>query len=126
MIKHVLRVVQAHLRERKKSRERSPQWDNVRDAFIKKQPLCLACGDTKHLQVHHVKPFHLHPELELDEHNLIVLCMGAHECHLLLGHGDSFQSHNPHVREHAKRFRVAYAKGRAEIVAEAKRVRLPD
>ena len=37
------------------------------------------------------------PALELDPKNLIVLCMGPNECHLLIGHGDNFKLYNPYV-----------------------------
>jgi len=81
-------------------KERSPHWPSVQHHFIQKHPSCAACGSTQHLNVHHVQPFHLHPELELEESNLITLCMD-NDCHLLIGHGDSFKAYNPNVREDA-------------------------
>lgn len=59
--------------------------------------MCSACGTAEHIQVHHMRPFHLFPALELDESNLISLCMGSNLCHLLIGHGDSFKAWNPNV-----------------------------
>jgi 5-methylcytosine-specific restriction endonuclease McrA len=74
---------------------RSSKWEEIRDAYIKAHPTCAACG-RKATQVHHIKPFHLYPKLELDPQNLISLC---DRDHLLFGHLDNYQSYNEHVRE---------------------------
>lgn len=67
---------------------RSPQWDEVRDRHLAANPRCLCCGRRENLQVHHIKPYHLFPELELEPSNLIVLCSGGPiNCHYLAGHG---------------------------------------
>jgi 5-methylcytosine-specific restriction endonuclease McrA len=81
---------------------RSPHWPAVEHAHLKEQPVCACCGSDKKLNVHHKKPFHLFPELELEPTNLITLCMDK-ECHLLLGHGDNFKDYNPNVEEDVKR-----------------------
>ena len=49
------------------------------------------------LNVHHVKPFHLFPDLELDAGNLITLCeRGAFSCHWIVGHGGrDWRDYNP-------------------------------
>jgi 5-methylcytosine-specific restriction endonuclease McrA len=74
----------------------------------------VACGyKGKNLQVHHIKPFHLHPHLELDPQNLITLC----EHHLLLGHLDAWDSYNERIREDAKHF---YRKSAAQIRADTR------
>ena len=101
MIAHLFRVVQSVLRERKKEKTRSPRWPIARDACLKIHRNCCACGSVKRLQVHHVEPFHLRPELELDLANLMVLCMGPNECHFRIGHGSDFKAFNPHVAKHA-------------------------
>ena len=55
------------------------------------------------MNVHHKKPFHLFPELELESTNLITLCMdGDKDCHIKLGHGGSFKAYNPNVEEDVK------------------------
>ena len=66
---------------------RSGKWRSVREAWLKDHPTCAACGSTKDLEVHHKKPFHLFPALELDSSNFITLCetLGK-EHHLKLGH----------------------------------------
>ena len=76
---------------------RSPKWQSVRKEHIKNNPYCIACGRDKKLEVHHIKPVHLFPELELDPSNLVTLC--ADPCHLLFGHLMYFKSWNSTVIE---------------------------
>jgi hypothetical protein len=83
--------------------KRSPHWPTVEHKHLKKNPTCAACGGTEHLNVHHKKPFHLFPELELEPTNLITLCMdGDKDCHIKLGHGGNFKAYNPNVEEDVK------------------------
>jgi len=52
------------------------------------------------VEVHHILPFHIHPEKELDPSNLITLCEkkdNGVNCHLLFGHLGSFKSLNAFV-----------------------------
>jgi 5-methylcytosine-specific restriction endonuclease McrA len=83
---------------------RSPHWETVRKNHIKLEPSCAACGIKSHLQVHHKLPFHLHPELELVQSNLITLCEQAGDagCHLKIGHLGDWKSFNPNVETDAK------------------------
>jgi len=118
-IAHRIRVWKAARRERKKDKERSPKWQGVRDRFIKDHPECVACGATLELQVHHEMPYHLHPELELDPNNLIVLCMKDNECHLRIGHGNNFRAFNPFVVSDAATARK-HPERREAIEKEAK------
>jgi 5-methylcytosine-specific restriction endonuclease McrA len=87
-------------------RSRSPEWPALAHAHLQKEPACVACGYRgKGLQVHHIKPFHLFPELELDPNNLITLCeVKGRDHHLLLGHLDDWESYNLNVRTDVKRF----------------------
>ncbi len=91
---------------RKHGHERSPEWPAVAHEHLRHQPGCAACGYTGHgLQVHHIKPFHLHPNLELDPTNLITLCeIKGRDHHLLIGHLDDWESYNPNVRTDVNRF----------------------
>ena len=74
---------------------RSSEWTKVRNAFIKENPRCAVCGGQEDCQAHHRKPFHLYPELELEESNLITLCEKAgRNHHLIFGHLGNFQSWN--------------------------------
>jgi hypothetical protein len=87
-----------------KGSKRSGHWPSVRKAYLKKFPYCGVCGGKKKLEVHHIRPFHLHPELELDSSNLITLCENYSDgvnCHLLFGHLGSFKSYNINVFHNA-------------------------
>lgn len=77
--------------------ERSSRWPTVRKAWLKAHRECAACGSTENLEVHHKLPFHLSPELELDESNFITLCEGSTNCHFLVGHCKDWQAYNPRV-----------------------------
>lgn len=80
--------------------KRSPRWSSVRKHHLQKNPTCAACGDTDKLEVHHIQPFHTHPELELEPSNLISLCESKSYgiiCHLLIGHNGNYKLINPNV-----------------------------
>lgn len=87
-------------------KDRSPEWPRVAQEHLSHQPACVVCGHRgQGLQVHHIKPFHLYPQLELDPHNLITLCeIRGRTHHLLIGHLDDWESYNIHVREDSKRY----------------------
>lgn len=80
--------------------KRSPKWPKAREAHLKQNKYCACCGGTKRLQVHHVRPFWIFPELELSPKNLITLCEGSRKinCHFILGHLMSWKSFNVSVR----------------------------
>lgn len=81
---------------------RSSRWPKVRAAHLAGNPTCAACGTKERLEVHHILPFHLHPERELDPANLLTLCEGdVVNCHLLFGHLRSWKSWNAFVRRDA-------------------------
>lgn len=115
-----IKKLHAHVREASKSIFRSSKWAGARTQFLSIHTECAACEGKTHLQVHHMKPFHLHPELELDENNLIVLCMGTWDCHLRLGHGDSFKCYNPNIKIDAMKFRISSKSERKLLLEEAK------
>jgi 5-methylcytosine-specific restriction protein A len=98
--------------------ERSPEWPRVEKEHLLREPACVACGHKgQGLQVHHIKPFHLHPHLELDPDNLITLCeIKGREHHLLLGHLDEWESYNVHVRHDVRHF---YRKSATHIRADS-------
>lgn len=128
-IQHGIRLVRHSLNKKKTAARRSSHWPRVEKDFLKKNPVCAACGGQVRLNVHHLKPFHLDPALELDETNLVTLCMelGKHD-HLLIGHGDNFSAFNPEAVLDAAKMAVAYryndtetlAKLRAEVKAKRK------
>lgn len=86
-------------------KQRSTQWPKVRRAFLKLNPACAVCGGKKKLEAHHVMPFHLDQDKELDPTNLIALCEGNKDvnCHLVFGHVFNFKNFNPDVRTIAAR-----------------------
>jgi len=97
----------------------------VRDHFLADHHECAACGARGWLQVHHVRPFHLDPSLELVTENLVTLCMTAERCHLDLGHGGDFDAFNPHVLDDAREFRLdRAARERVRVEAKARSHRL--
>ena len=83
---------------------RSSGWSKVRKEHIKKHPTCAGCGRKDGLEVHHIKDFSEHPELELDPDNLITLCDKAMRCHLTFGHLGNWKSINRWVIENCKWF----------------------
>ena len=85
---------------------RSPKWETVRKSHLKAFPVCAACGCNEHLQVHHIVPFHVNKDLELEPTNLITLCegKGEHQCHLNIGHLGNFKNYNPSVVEDSEKF----------------------
>lgn len=92
--------------EGKPAKLRSPRWAHLRSLFLVKGAKCAACGYTKSLNVHHVLPFSLYPEKELDSTNLIVLgeaCPGGNH-HLMFGHLLNWKSFNVNVRTDAATF----------------------
>lgn len=79
---------------------RSGHWPTVRKQHLAAHPTCAVCGGADSLEVHHVRPFHLHPELELDPSNLVTLCEAKKDgvnCHLFFGHLGNFKSFNTTV-----------------------------
>ncbi len=84
---------------------RSSKWRSVRKAYLKAFPFCAVCGGKRGLEVHHVVPFFVRPDLELDMDNLITLCERKNygiNCHLLIGHLGNYRRHNPNVHGDAK------------------------
>lgn len=79
---------------------RSARWPDVRAAHLRLFPVCRICGVRKNLAVHHKKPFHLFPALELEPSNLVTLCESAGmNCHITFGHLGNWQSFNEDVEE---------------------------
>jgi hypothetical protein len=81
---------------------RNGKWRTVRDAWLAEHNTCAACGGKTHLAVHHIKPFHYYPELELDTTNFMTLCeKPGRNCHLWIGHSGDWKAWNPHAVEDA-------------------------
>lgn len=94
IVKHLVEVAQG---KHPYSSKRSAHWPTVRKEHLEKHPTCAVCGGSSNLEVHHIKPFHLHPDLELDPENLVTLCESKKSgvnCHLWFGHLGNFKSFN--------------------------------
>lgn len=93
--------------------KRADEWPAFRISELEKRPYCINCGkQIKHLvrfrlQLHHVEPFHLFPEKELDPNNVEPMC-GNPRCHLDKGHLGDFKKWNPYVRELCALMRQLY------------------
>ena len=88
---------------------RSPQWRRVRARHLQEHPRCAVCGGKKKLEVHHVIPFHLAPDLELDPENLMTLCEAKRfgiNCHQFVGHLGNYRRFNPTARPDAGYWRM--------------------
>ena len=70
---------------------RSPAWAELARRTVEDRPACQCCRAITDLQVHHVLPVHVRPDLELDQTNLLVLCR---RCHLFVGHLGDWSSWN--------------------------------
>jgi len=70
-------------------------WQRCRRDFLKKTgKVCVCCGTTKKIQVHHILPRHIRPDLAVDQTNLIALCR---DCHFHIGHLNSYFTYNEKV-----------------------------
>lgn len=78
--------------------DRNPRWRSVRREWLWAHGACAACGSRRRLEVHHIRPFHLYPELELDVENFITLCEGdGCNCHITFGHAGNWLAWNDDV-----------------------------
>lgn len=92
-----------HLKDRiqgkvPKGRKRSSKWRKVRNRYISVFDQCCICGLKTKLEVHHIIPFHVRPELELEWGNLETVCENKKygiNCHLLMGHHGNYRKWNP-------------------------------
>ena len=100
--KEVLQLVKDRLQGKaEKGQRRSSKWREVREAHLKKHPECEACGRTTHLEVHHILPFSLFPDKELEPSNLLTLCENKKNglnCHLFIGHLGDYRRFNPSAK----------------------------
>ena len=102
---------------------RSTRWSKCRRDILAAYPFCAVCGNAQNIVPHHIKPYHLHPELELDEKNLIVLCEGpVVNCHYLFGHLRNWKSWNPEVVAQAIAWAAALKKAKTPNISDDKTV----
>jgi 5-methylcytosine-specific restriction protein A len=94
----------------KPSAKRSKEWKTTRHLHLLLHPNCAACGGKKDLVVHHIKPFHIWPRLELEPSNLLTLCEAkGRNCHFTLGHLLNWKSYNPSCAADVAIFRIKVA-----------------
>lgn len=82
--------------------KRSSEWGKVRKEHLKENPVCIICGSSSDLEVHHVIPFSIDKELELAPTNLVTVCRSKQygfNCHLHIAHAGSFKNYNPWILE---------------------------
>jgi 5-methylcytosine-specific restriction protein A len=91
--------------------KRSAQWPALQRRWLKDHPCCEACGAREGLEVHHIRPVHLYPELELDAANLMTLCKRHH---LVFGHLELYSAWNPKARTDVAIHRIKVANRRLE------------
>lgn len=83
---------------------RSPLWAQTKRIYWQThEKVCSVHGGTKNIQLHHKHPFHVHPELENDQNNLIAVCEEpGWNCHLKFAHLGNFRTKwNPNIEEDA-------------------------
>lgn len=98
--------------------KRSKDWPKVRDLHLKENPVCAVCGCKVGVEVHHIKPFHLYPELELETSNLISLCETKKygvNCHLFFGHLGNYRSENLHLLDDVKIWRERFEERKSQL-----------
>lgn len=91
------------------AKPRSTAWPKCRSNFLNTpgNGYCCVCRTNKLLNVHHKKPYHLFPDLELVFSNLITLCeTPTHNCHFIVGHCLDWTAYNPKVIELATLLKV--------------------
>lgn len=88
---------------------RSPKWRAFVDKLVAKHPFCAFCGETEpstRLIGHHIIPYHVRPDLELTESNIMIVgdscSTGNH--HLFACHFGNFSKWNPDAIELAETF----------------------
>ena len=94
---HIVKPYQSYMPIKALGGKRSRHWPRVRKEHIRIEPKCAACGSKKKLQVHHIEDFSTKPDLELDQNNLITLCMSGSKCHITFGHLCYWKSINEEV-----------------------------
>jgi 5-methylcytosine-specific restriction endonuclease McrA len=102
IIKHIKDIIQ---NKAPAGALRSPRWPKVRAEHLSANPKCAVCESTSVLEVHHIRPFHQDPSLELDPKNLITLCESKSKgvtCHQFFGHLGDYKNENPNVVKDAK------------------------
>jgi hypothetical protein len=87
--------------------KRSAHWPAFLKQFLAAHPDCFGCG-RKAVTGHHDVPFHVEPARELDESNILAVCL---PCHFVLCHAGDWKLWVKTAREdlaaHLERVRAA-------------------
>ena len=100
-IKYGVGLIKHSVRDIRIKTKRSSKWSALEKSFKKQFPTCACCRTNKKVQIHHIVPFHVSPELELEPTNLISLCMSKRMCHLQIAHCGSFRKWTENIRQYA-------------------------
>lgn len=113
----VRRLIDAAKGKHPLSAKRSGSWPRVRAEHLAKFPACAVCGSTEKVEVHHIKPFHKEPQLELSPSNLETLCESnpVFNCHRIFGHLNNFKGWNPDVKADAAAWRAKLSENRERV-----------
>lgn len=60
-------------------------------AYRQEHPACQYCGRSARVQVHHIEPVSVTPELAADAENFLTLC--AKRCHITIGHAGNYKNY---------------------------------
>ena len=109
-LKDIMKTVRDRMQGKaEKGQRRSSKWKHVRHNHLLEHPECECCGRKTELEVHHIIPFSVAPDKELDPDNLITLCESKKNginCHLLLGHLGDYKRFNPNVKSDVLEWRA--------------------
>lgn len=104
MIETLINIRDSYQGKIPKRTKRSSKWRKVRAAWLETHPRCCVCDGNKKIEVHHIVPFHVRPDLELDDRNLATVCERKKygiNCHLLIGHLGRYRGANKDFRRDA-------------------------
>lgn len=73
------------------------RWLDIARKYRRHNPICEVCGSNNSIEIHHIKPAALYPNLIYDETNLISLCRKGNNCHLRFGHNGNYNNYNPDI-----------------------------
>ena len=90
-------------------RGRHSKWPALVKRFKAEKRTCVVSGLKTTLEVHHLKPYHLFPELELEWDNLRLI---ARPFHYLFGHFCNWTDYNPDFDLQVETYREWVAKHR--------------
>jgi len=77
--------------------------------YIKDNRQCVLCGATDNLEVHHIIPVSVCPELACEPANFMTLCdYGNEGCHCHFGHLGAFIRFNPNLQAYVMQSRKFY------------------